>query len=142
MFGLATVLLAAAAPLLATALSSDATTPASRTLVTTLAFLIVPSVFCYGLGAVFTAVLNARNRFAAPTWAPIANNTVIIGTVAVFLALPGPAVLTPDTITTAEPALSGAGRRAAVGDGPDPWGVADRAEVGPEGAEHGGVLEL
>ncbi len=47
----------------------------------------VPQVACYGLIAVFTALLNARGKFAAPMFVPIANNLVVIGVLLWFHAL-------------------------------------------------------
>jgi putative peptidoglycan lipid II flippase len=38
----------------------------------------VPQLTCYGLIALFTALLNARGKFAAPMFVPIANNLVVI----------------------------------------------------------------
>ncbi len=47
----------------------------------------VPQLACYGLIALFTALLNARNKFAAPMFVPIANNLVVIGVLVWFHAL-------------------------------------------------------
>jgi putative peptidoglycan lipid II flippase len=38
----------------------------------------VPQLACYGLIGLFTALLNARRKFAAPMFVPIANNLVVI----------------------------------------------------------------
>ena len=38
----------------------------------------VPQLTCYGLIALFTALLNTRGKFAAPMFVPIANNLVVI----------------------------------------------------------------
>lgn len=38
----------------------------------------VPQLTCYGLIALATALLNARRRFAAPMFVPIANNLIVI----------------------------------------------------------------
>jgi putative peptidoglycan lipid II flippase len=54
-------------------------------------------VACYGLIAVFTALLNARGKFAAPMFVPIANNLVVIGVLLWFHALvPHPSLATVD----------------------------------------------
>ncbi|GAA3393923.1 murein biosynthesis integral membrane protein MurJ [Cryptosporangium minutisporangium] len=112
----ATLLLAAAtalallsAPLLTAFFADEETTSASRQLTTTLAYLLLPEIFFYGLSALLGAVLNTRNEFAAPAWAPILNNITVIVTAAVFLLLPGPATLTPSTITGAQVAVLGIG---------------------------------
>ncbi len=47
----------------------------------------VPQLACYGLIAVFSALLNARGKFAAPMFVPIANNLVVIGVLLWFHAL-------------------------------------------------------
>ena len=59
---------------------------------TALLRLFAPQVFFYGLISVSTALLRARRRFAAPMFAPIANNVIVIG---VFVAFP--ASSTPST---------------------------------------------
>jgi len=38
----------------------------------------VPQLACYGLIALFTALLNTQGKFAAPMFVPIANNLVVI----------------------------------------------------------------
>jgi putative peptidoglycan lipid II flippase len=49
----------------------------------------MPQVLFYGLGAVAIGVLTAHRRFAAPMYAPIINNLVVIATMFVFLAMHG-----------------------------------------------------
>jgi putative peptidoglycan lipid II flippase len=58
-----------------------------RDLATTFARFFLPQVLFYGLGAVFGAVLNTRGSFAAPMWAPVLNNIVVIAAGALFLAM-------------------------------------------------------
>lgn len=43
----------------------------------------------YGLSAIFTGILNSFKHFALPAFAPIMNNVTVIGTVVLYLALPG-----------------------------------------------------
>jgi putative peptidoglycan lipid II flippase len=50
----------------------------------------MPQIVFYGLGAVATAQLNADRRFAAPMFAPILNNVIVIATFLTFAAMPGP----------------------------------------------------
>jgi putative peptidoglycan lipid II flippase len=50
-----------------------------------LLYLFVPQVALYGAVTLMTALLNARRRFAAPAFAPVLNNLVVI---AVVLAVP------------------------------------------------------
>jgi putative peptidoglycan lipid II flippase len=86
--GIATLLMVAAAPLI-TAIQSTKGTEQYQDLVTDLAYLILPIIFFTGLSALFGAVLNVRGHFAAPMWAPILNNLVVIATCGVFIGLFG-----------------------------------------------------
>jgi putative peptidoglycan lipid II flippase len=43
-----------------------------------LARYILPQIAFFGLGAIAGAILNTRDRFAAPMWAPVLNNLVVI----------------------------------------------------------------
>jgi putative peptidoglycan lipid II flippase len=55
----------------------------------------VPQLACYGLIALFTALLNTQGKFAAPMFVPIANNLVVIGMLVWFRALvPNPTLAT------------------------------------------------
>jgi len=47
--------------------------------------LFMPQMLFYGVTALATVLLNARRRFALPSFASVANNVVVI---AIFLALP------------------------------------------------------
>lgn len=51
----------------------------------------MPQVVFYGIGAVAAGLLNAHRRFAAPMFAPIANNVIVIATFLIFAAMPDPA---------------------------------------------------
>ncbi|MFI5959600.1 murein biosynthesis integral membrane protein MurJ [Cryptosporangium sp. NPDC051539] len=109
LLGAATLLALVGAPLLAAFFASSESTDASRRLTTTLTYLLLPEIFFYGLSALLGAVLNTRNQFAAPAWAPILNNVTVIVTAVVFLLLPGPASLSPQTISGAQVAVLGIG---------------------------------
>ena len=56
-------------------------------LATTFARYFLPQVLFYGVGAVLGAILNTRGSFAAPMWAPVLNNLVVIAAGAVFLVV-------------------------------------------------------
>ena len=57
----------------------------------------VPQLTCYGLIALFTALLNTRGKFAAPMFVPIANNLVVIVVLLWFHALvPHPSLASID----------------------------------------------
>ena len=51
--------------------------------------MFLPQVLFYGLTALGTALLNARRRFAAPAFAPVLNNVVVIGVLVAFAHLAG-----------------------------------------------------
>ena len=42
------------------------------------AYLFIPQIFFYGMSSLIGAILNTRGRFAAPMWAPVVNNLVVI----------------------------------------------------------------
>ena len=47
-------------------------------LATALAYLLLPQIFFYGIAALFGAILNTKEKFGVPAWAPVANNLVVI----------------------------------------------------------------
>jgi putative peptidoglycan lipid II flippase len=106
--GTATLLAVLAAPLLAALYAGDAT-DAKRHVITVLSYLILPTIFFYGLSAVFGAVLYSRGHFAAPMWTPILNNLVVIATAGLYLALFGARPITPEEMTPARLAVIGGG---------------------------------
>jgi putative peptidoglycan lipid II flippase len=61
----------------------------NRELTTAFAYLLLPQVLFYGLSSVFMAILNTRNVFGPPAWAPVCNNLVAIATLALYLVVPG-----------------------------------------------------
>ena len=66
---------------------SDKLSGAGQDLAVTFARYFLPQVLFYGVGAVFGAILNTRGSFAAPMWAPVLNNLVVIASGGVFLAM-------------------------------------------------------
>lgn len=62
---------------------------ADATMATELAYLLLPQIFFYGLAALFGAILNTEERFAAPAWAPVINNLVVIAIGTVLLTTSG-----------------------------------------------------
>ena len=108
--GIATVLVVFLAPAITAIQSSSDTSPAYRDLVTHFAYLILPIIFFTGLSALIGAVLNVRGHFAAPMWAPILNNLVVIATCGVFIAVFGTTKgLQPQDMTAGRIALIGGG---------------------------------
>ena len=51
---------------------------AERELATFFLHWFMPQIVFYGVGAVATGLLNAHRRFAAPMFAPILNNLIVI----------------------------------------------------------------
>ncbi|MEU4557324.1 murein biosynthesis integral membrane protein MurJ [Actinoplanes sp. NPDC023936] len=108
--GIATVLVVIAAPVITAIQASDGNSDAYKELVTNFAYLILPIIFFTGLSALIGAVLNVRGHFAAPMWAPILNNIVVIATCGVFLAaFSSDGELTAETVTPAQILLIGGG---------------------------------
>jgi putative peptidoglycan lipid II flippase len=110
-FTVITALAVLAAPLLTVVFVKD---PKERSLTTAFAYLLLLEIAFYALAAVFGAVLNSRGKFAAPMWAPVLNNGVVIVTVAVFVLMHGFREPTPDTVTVAEIAVLGLGTTAGI----------------------------
>jgi len=106
--GGASLVLVIAAPWIVD-LYADDLSPEGRELATVFARYFLPQVLFYGIGAVLGAVLNTRGRYAAPMWAPVLNNLVVIATGLAFLAVRGRGALTPESLTTGQLALLGIG---------------------------------
>ncbi|MDT5094620.1 MAG: putative peptidoglycan lipid flippase [Mycobacterium sp.] len=84
-----TTLSVVAAPILVRLmLGSTATSKVDEALTTSFAYLLLPQVLFYGLSSVFMAILNNRNSFGAPAWAPVVNNVVAILTLGVYVLVP------------------------------------------------------
>ncbi|MCV2491270.1 murein biosynthesis integral membrane protein MurJ [Geodermatophilus sp. YIM 151500] len=106
--GVVTVLAVLGAPLL-TALYGIADDAEQVRLANWLARILLVEIVFYGVGAVATAILNSRNVFGPPAWAPVLNNVVVIATGALFIAAGGPGGLTPASITPPQVWLLGIG---------------------------------
>ncbi|MFC5748594.1 murein biosynthesis integral membrane protein MurJ [Actinomadura rugatobispora] len=63
--------------------------------------LLLAQILFIGVSGVAGALLNARERFGAPMWAPIVNNLITVGAGAAFLAVAGPG-RTVDSVTDGE----------------------------------------
>ncbi|SFD98800.1 putative peptidoglycan lipid II flippase [Actinopolyspora alba] len=84
----ATTLAVLGAPLL-TELYLGSHTRANSELTTAFAYLLLPGIVFYGLSALLMAILNVRQVFGPPAWAPVMNNLVIIATVSLYAVTPG-----------------------------------------------------
>jgi putative peptidoglycan lipid II flippase len=51
---------------------------AAHSLMVLWAYFFIPQIFFYGMCSLIGAILNTRGRFAAPMWAPVVNNLVVI----------------------------------------------------------------
>lgn len=108
--GIATVLVVLAAPWITAIQSSNRSSDAYQDLVTKFAYLILPIIFFTGISALIGAVLNVRGHFAAPMWAPILNNLVVIATCGVFIVAFGRTDgLRPEDMSPAMIAVIGGG---------------------------------
>ncbi|MCM0676342.1 murein biosynthesis integral membrane protein MurJ [Micromonospora phytophila] len=113
--GAAALLAVAIAPVLTWLYASDQSDVAYQDLVTKLAYLMLPMIFFTGLSALISAVLNTRGHFAAPMWAPILNNLVVIGTAGLYLLIFGADILEPGQMTPGRILLIGGGTLLGVG---------------------------
>ncbi len=86
---LATTLLSVAAAPLLVQLMLGRSPQVNEPLTTAFAYLLLPQVIFYGLSSVFMAILNTRNVFGPPAWAPVVNNVVAIATLGAYVAAPG-----------------------------------------------------
>jgi putative peptidoglycan lipid II flippase len=108
--GAATLLVTLAAPLITFIQIGGEASPGYRGLVTSFAYLLLPIILFTGLSALIAAVLNVRGHFAAPMWAPILNNLVVIASCGVFILVYGTAGgLRPEEMTAGEIAVIGGG---------------------------------
>lgn len=56
---------------------------------TAFAYLLLPQILFYGVFALFMAILNTKGVFKPGAWAPVVNNIVVIGVLALYWAIPG-----------------------------------------------------
>ncbi len=103
-----TLLSVAAAPLLVQ-LMLGRDPQVNEPLTTAFAYLLLPQVIFYGLSSVFMAILNTRNVFGPPAWAPVINNVVAIATLGAYLATPGQLSVDPVQMGNAKLLVLGIG---------------------------------
>ncbi len=104
----ATGLAVLAAPLL-TRLFGITDDPDQVQLANWLARILLVEIVFYGVGALATAILNSRDIFGPPAWAPVLNNVVVIATGGLFLAASGAGGLEAATIEPWQVWLLGGG---------------------------------
>jgi putative peptidoglycan lipid II flippase len=83
--------------------------PAAAELATFLLRWFMPQVVFYGIGAIAAGLLNAEGRFAAPMFAPVLNNLVVIAAVAAYAWIRSDDPGSIAEITTGQRVLLGAG---------------------------------
>ncbi len=110
---LATLLSVLAAPLLVR-LMLGRNPQVNEPLTTAFAYLLLPQVLFYGLSSVFMAILNTRNVFGPPAWAPVVNNIVAIATLVTYLAVPGELSIDPVEMGNAKLLVLGIGTNLGV----------------------------
>lgn len=71
--------------------------------------LCLPQIFFYGIYTMLSQVLNARGRFGAPMFAPIANNVVAIATFVLFIVVAGTSAAADGALTTDQVLILGVG---------------------------------
>jgi putative peptidoglycan lipid II flippase len=103
-----TVLSVAAAPLLVR-LMLGSHPQVNESLTTAFAYLLLPQIIFYGLSSVFMAILNNRNVFGAPAWAPVVNNIVAIATLGLYVLVPGELSIDPAEMGNAKLLVLGIG---------------------------------
>ena len=109
--GLALLALATLAVLLAplvVRLYSAGWSPRQLEIATLFARLMLPQIFFFGVFTVLSQVLNTRERFGAPMFAPIVNNLAVIGASVSFLWVVGTGATTR-SVTDAQVAILGLG---------------------------------
>ena len=109
----ATVVTVLAAPLL-TRLYLSSGSKADPALATEFARFLLPQMFFYGIAALFGAVLNTKERFAANAWAPVVNNVVVIGMAVLLVIRHGGTLPNTDVIGSADLIILGVGTTAGI----------------------------
>lgn len=89
-----TAILTLAAPMFVSLYTQGWDTP-QRALAIGFAYWCIPQLFFYSLYTILGQVLNAREQFGPYMWAPVLNNVVSIGGLAVYLGLYGRYVFSP-----------------------------------------------
>lgn len=98
-----------AAPWIVDLYTPDDYPQAEYELAVAFARLCLPQIFFYGLYSMLSQVLNARGRFGAPMFAPIANNIIAIATFLLFIAVAGTSAAADGVLTTDQVLILGIG---------------------------------
>ncbi|WP_052583967.1 murein biosynthesis integral membrane protein MurJ [Saccharomonospora iraqiensis] len=106
--GAGAVLSTALAPWLTGLLMED-DGAANQQLATWFAYLLLPGLLFYGLFAVLSAILNAKQIFGPAQWAPVINNLVIFATIGAFALVPGDPTVVPTNMSDPQVLVLGIG---------------------------------
>jgi putative peptidoglycan lipid II flippase len=106
-----TIVAVACAPFIMRLYGISDAIPAQYDVAVAFARYTLPGILFYGIFVMFQQVLTSRDSFAAPMFAPILNNIVVIATGIAFLYAVGfpTRAPEPDQITSSEAALLGIG---------------------------------
>ena len=110
----ATALAILAAPLLTGLYLSGGDGVVDTDLANHLAYLLLPQIFFYGMAALFGAILNTKEKFGVPAWAPVANNLVVIGVGIALLLISADTDTELTSLTTGQLLLLGIGTTAGI----------------------------
>ena len=83
-------------------------TPEEFDVATMFARWCLPQIFFYGLYTLASQILNSRNSFSLPMYAPIINNVIVIATALIFISIMS-TVPTANSVTAAQINLLGFG---------------------------------
>lgn len=103
------VAMLAAAPLTQLYLGGETTSTANPELATAFAWLLLPQIFFYGIGALLGAVLNSKGVFGPFAWAPVLNNVVVLAVIGVYVLVPGQISIDPVEMGNAKLLVLGIG---------------------------------
>ncbi|MEB3370730.1 murein biosynthesis integral membrane protein MurJ [Saccharopolyspora mangrovi] len=106
--GIGTVIAVLCAPILTWIFVTESDN-SNTELVNVLAYLLLPQIFFYGLSALAGAILQSKQIFSPPAWAPVVNNLVVIVTIGVYMLLPGEMSLNPVSMSDAHVLVLGIG---------------------------------
>lgn len=104
-----TIVSVAAAPLIVALYATSSYSQQQVDLAIAFARYCLPQIFFFGLYTMLSQVLNARERFGMPMFAPIFNNLVAIATYTSFVVIFGTAAATDGTLTAGQTAWLGVG---------------------------------
>jgi len=104
-----TVVAVIAAPLIVDLYTPDDYPRADFELAVAFARLCLPQILFYGIYTMLSQVLNARGRFGAPMFAPIANNIIAIATFLLFIAVAGTSAAADGNLTSFQVLILGIG---------------------------------